>query len=81
MVQIDMHQVQADLPRFLDQVQRGESILVSKDNVPIAEIRPVAPPRRTPRPIGLAKGEFQIPESFFDPLPDDFLAAFNGEKE
>ena len=30
------------------------------------------------RPIGLAKGTFAIPSSFFDPLPDDVLDAFEG---
>ena len=28
------------------------------------------------RPIGLAKGQFEIPDSFFEPLPDDILDAF-----
>ncbi len=31
------------------------------------------------RPIGLAKGQFTVPPSFFEPLPDEILAAFNGE--
>jgi hypothetical protein len=31
------------------------------------------------RPIGLAKGKLQIPESFFEPLPDDLLDAFEGK--
>jgi hypothetical protein len=32
------------------------------------------------RPIGLAKGRFEIPESFFEPLPDDMLDAFEGKQ-
>lgn len=32
----------------------------------------------TQRPIGLAKGTFQVPPSFFEPLPDDMLDAFEG---
>jgi hypothetical protein len=31
-------------------------------------------------PIGLAKGQFEIPASFFEPLPDDILDAFEGIK-
>jgi hypothetical protein len=31
------------------------------------------------RPIGLAKGQFQVPASFFEPLPDDLLDAFEGK--
>jgi hypothetical protein len=32
-----------------------------------------------PRPAGLAKGPVEVPASFFDPLPDDVLKAFNGD--
>lgn len=32
------------------------------------------------RPIGLAKGELEIPASFFEPLPNDMLNAFEGIK-
>jgi hypothetical protein len=32
----------------------------------------------TKRPIGLAKGQIEIPASFFEPLPDDILNAFEG---
>lgn len=32
----------------------------------------------TQRPIGLAKAVFQVPASFFEPLPDDLLDAFEG---
>ncbi len=30
-----------------------------------------------PLPIGLAKGEFTVPDDFNDPLPDDILDLFN----
>lgn len=32
------------------------------------------------RPIGLAKGQFQVPASFFDPLPDEILEGFEGKQ-
>lgn len=32
------------------------------------------------RPIGLAKGQVQIPAGFFEPLPDEILDAFEGMK-
>ncbi len=31
------------------------------------------------RPIGLAKKVFQMPVSFFEPLPDEVLDAFEGK--
>jgi len=32
------------------------------------------------RPIGLAKGQLEIPAGFFEPLPDEILDAFEGIK-
>lgn len=34
-----------------------------------------------PRPIGLAKGEWQATPSFFEPLPDELNKAFAGMDE
>ncbi|MCF6252497.1 MAG: hypothetical protein L3J75_14710 [Methylococcaceae bacterium] len=31
------------------------------------------------RPIGLSKGNFQVPASFFEPLTDEMLDAFEGK--
>ena len=31
------------------------------------------------RPMDLAAGELTVPDSFFEPLPDDLLRLFNGE--
>jgi hypothetical protein len=32
-----------------------------------------------PRPIGLAKGQFTVPDDFNAPLPEDVLQAFEGK--
>jgi hypothetical protein len=37
--------------------------------------------REGPRPIGLAKGTFEVPREFFDPLPDDLVEAFQGGRK
>jgi len=41
-------------------------------------VTPLPTPRR-PRPIGLAAGEFTVPDDFDAPLPDDILDAFEGK--
>ena len=78
MTQIDIHQIQDDLPHYLERVARGETIIVTRDAVPIAELRPVSGLRRTPRPLGLGRGLGEIHPSFFEPLPDDVLGSFHG---
>lgn len=79
MTRVNVHEAKTHLSRYMDRVTRGETILICKRNVPVAELRPVKKKNRVPR-IGLAKGEFTIPKEFFDPLPDDLLRAFNGEE-
>ncbi len=36
-------------------------------------------PVSQPRPIGLAKGQFTVPDDFNAPLPDEVLRAFEGK--
>ena len=33
-----------------------------------------------PRPVGLAKSIVEIPDSFFEPLPEDLLRLFEGKE-
>ncbi len=47
---------------------------------PIEHIRPVAPKRKKPRPIGLDEGKIMLGPEFFEPVTDELLACFNGEK-
>ncbi len=78
MIRINIHEAKAHLSRYLERVLRGETIVVCKRNVPIAEIRPIPQAPRCKRPVGLAKGKFKIPRAFFAPLPSDVVSAFEG---
>jgi len=78
-VKVNIHEAKTHLSRYLAEVEKGETVLVCRRNEPIAEIRPVKQPRVERRPIGLAAGIFEVPESFFEPLPDDLLDAFSGK--
>ena len=61
----------------LDRVARGETIVLCRRNVPVAEIRPLAQRRTEERPVGIDPG-LVVPDSFFEPLPEDLLRAFEG---
>jgi len=39
----------------------------------------LSPPPSQPRPIGLAKGQFTVPDDFNAPLAEDVLQAFEGK--
>jgi antitoxin (DNA-binding transcriptional repressor) of toxin-antitoxin stability system len=80
MIHVDVPQIQAELPRYLERVARGETIVVTRDEEPVAELRPLFNRRKAPRPLGLGRGLGEIHPSFFDPLPDDGIDSFYGEE-
>jgi prevent-host-death family protein len=77
MKKVNLYEAKAHLSALVDRVAEGETVVICRRNVPAAELRPVPKPRRTRRPIGLVPG-FAVPPSFFDPLPDDVVAGFEG---
>jgi len=81
MIRINVHEAKTHLSRYLEAVGEGETILLCKRNIPIAEIRPLAKKGHKPRTMGLAKGLFSVPASFFEDLPEAALAAFHGEDD
>jgi antitoxin (DNA-binding transcriptional repressor) of toxin-antitoxin stability system len=80
MIRINIHEAKTHLSRYLARLRRGESIILCHRNVPIAELRPLPPRRTAKRPVGLARGAFVLPPAFFDPLPDEDLAAWEGRE-
>ena len=62
----------------LERVAAGETVTVVREGNAVAEFRPVQSKRTTPRPFGLAKGEFVVPDDFNDPLPEEILREFEG---
>ncbi len=79
MIKLNIHQAKTHLSRYLRKLKPGDKIILCRRNVPIAEIVPLTEPPKEPRPIGLAKGEIELLPSFFDPLPDWLLDAFEGK--
>lgn len=79
MIKLNIHQAKTHLSRYLNKLLEGETILLCKRNEPIAEIRRIKKPCLDPRPIGLAKSEFTVPDSFFEPLPEKVLEVFEGK--
>ena len=62
-----------------EKVSKGETVIICKRNVPIAEIKPIVALPHKKRPVGLAGKEypdFEISDDFFEPLPNDIVAAF-----
>ncbi|MGI9147970.1 MAG: type II toxin-antitoxin system Phd/YefM family antitoxin [Chloroflexota bacterium] len=68
---INVHLAKTQLSSLLDRVARGEEIVIAKAGRPIARLVPLAP---IERPLGFVQAT--IDPSFFDPLPEEELAAW-----
>ena len=80
MSKVNVFEVKAKFAEYLDRAARGERIVIYRYNKPVAELRPVDAARNEPRPIGPIDGRptFDIPPSFFEPLDEDELQAWEG---
>ena len=56
MSSVTLQDLQRDPAALLDRVEAGERLVVSRAGRPVAELRPLAPVARGPRPFGLAAG-------------------------
>jgi prevent-host-death family protein len=80
MLKVNIFEAKARLSEYLDRAAQGERIVVCRHNTPVAELRPVSAVRTEPRPVGPLPGRpvFEVPSSFFEPLPDDELESWEG---
>lgn len=80
MIKVNIAEAKVRLSRIVDAALQGERVVLCRRNVELAEIRPL--PRRAARhrPIGTDR-RLEIPDSFFEPLPEDLLRAFEGRDE
>ena len=79
MIKLNIHEAKTHLSKYLQRLSKGETIILCKRNIPIAEIRPIQTQKKSKRPIGLAKGLFQIPPEFYEPLSPEIAASFDGD--
>ncbi len=80
MNKVNIADARSNLSRYLARVEAGEIITLCRRNVPIAEIRPIRTEAAEQRPVGIDRG-MTVPSSFFEPLPDEVIRAFERSPE
>ena len=77
---VNIHEAKTQLSRLLSRVELGEEIIISNRGVPVAKLVPLdrSPSRR--QSLGQDRGLFNVPADFNE-LPEELLAAFEGEAE
>ena len=61
---VKLSEAKAKLSQLVDRAHRGERIVITKHNLPVADLAPHKPARR--RKLGLLAGRFTVPEGFTD---------------
>lgn len=74
----NISEAKAELSALLEQVSKGEEVLIGKAGIPIAKIIRFVGPAH-PRTPGRLKGQIKLSEDF-DTLPADIAEAFGCQK-
>ena len=69
-----IHEAKTTLSKLVARAEAGEEIVLTRGGVPVARLAPLA---KRPKRLGLLKG-MSVPDSFFDPLPEEFLGEWPG---
>jgi prevent-host-death family protein len=80
-VSVNVHDAKTQFSKLLERAHGGEEIILAKAGKPYARMMPIeAQPKLPPRTPGGLKIKGDIPDSvWFDPLPEDELAAWEGK--
>jgi prevent-host-death family protein len=68
-----MHQAKTQLSKLIAAAVAGEEVVIARGSEPMVRLTPVKPVAGK-RKFGAYKGEFNIPDSFFEPLSEEDLA-------
>jgi prevent-host-death family protein len=75
--QVNIHEAKTHLSRLVEDVARGDEIIIAKAGKPMARLIGITAARQ-PRRRGLLKGQIRIAADFDAPLPAEVLAGFEG---
>ncbi len=69
---VNIHDAKTHLSRLLEDVVAGQEIILARNGKPLARLVPFR--EDTDREMGFVA--YHVPESFFEPLPEEELAAW-----
>jgi prevent-host-death family protein len=71
----NIHEAKTQLSRLLEEMSRGDEVIIARAGVPVARLVPVEPASRE-RVLGAERGRLVIADDFDAPLPPDVVDAF-----
>ncbi len=75
MAKVTIHVAKTNLSKLIEQACAGEEVIISRGSEPVVKLVAVAH-LVAKRQFGALKGKLVVPESFFDALPAEELAAW-----
>lgn len=78
MATVTIHEAKTNLSKLIARAMQGEEIVIanrSQPRVRLVPVEEVVKPKRVP---GRLAGQISVPDSFFDPLPEDELRLWEG---
>lgn len=69
---VSLEDAQANLPKLIDALKPGETLIITRDDRPVANLTATAPTERRPRVPGTLKGTVLYMAPDFDAPLDDF---------
>lgn len=76
MLIVNVHEAKTKLSSLLAQVEAGEDVIIARSGTPVARLQLVQQPGK--REFGAMKGQIELGDEFFDPLPEEELAYWEG---
>ena len=74
---VAIHQAKTHLSRLIKKACAGTEIIIARGSTPVVRIVPIDQPARG-RVFGALRGKVVVDDSFFEPLPKEELAAWEG---
>lgn len=72
-----VHDAKTNLSRLIELAEAGEEVIIARRDTPAVKLVPVAR-KASKRKFGAYKGKIRITDAFFEPLPEEELAAWEG---
>jgi prevent-host-death family protein len=72
----NIHEAKTQLSKLLEEVARGDDVVIARAGVPVARLVPIEP-LATTRVLGTEAGRIEVADDFDAPLPPDVLSSFS----
>jgi prevent-host-death family protein len=70
-VEVNIHHAKTHLSRLIEQALAGEEVVIARAGKPVVKLTPIE--RKKPI-LGSARGSFELPEGWDDPMTEEELS-------